>query len=779
MAHKGGAIDFSSEKDKLRNWETYLLEFDRYSTTLSANLTISATAVSGDDVTLFPNQGYLYNDGEIIQYSNKTGGAPGAFEVSVRGCFRTPAVSAASGAEIREPLDKYWGTKTGILPGDIEGISDDRAVMDMPEGIKGRVNPDEGKASISNINVSLLNKSDQVSSMVSMVPMKNRKATLWAGYENLHADDYEKEFVGLVKDWEPDSKLLKYKFSIGDLRRSYRTSLFTQIGKTKLNGGINNVVTTIPVNSTAAASAGDRKFTDPGSGYDIDTYLRINDEILGPVTAMSATGFTVNGRGVFGTIAAAHSDDDDVNEAIGIDSRNPITFLLQILTSTGASSNGDYDVLPVHCGFGINEDLIDVVTFETERDDWTGPYTIGFFLDETEGDGKAWIEKELLRLIGGYMISLRSGLISLRMYHRQALASSRQLDIDDIRQVVNYNPGHLQVLNQILTQYSKNPYNGVYRELWEQIDVDSISKHGSSPLLTVSFNGVHGEHSLFDSTLDGLNILADYTTRMLARYGNPPPEVTLRLSPKHRDLDTGDLVAVTHKLFPNSSPATGDNLTGIGVEIEEYEVIARKFNYAKENQYVEIDALRAIFAEGATEYLNYLYQQYLFNIYIIIKGIDPPFTTVNTGVCQYWDSNRFTLTANKIRLRALMSLSPGDPVNGTIRGTLKLTDGTYIYSDSTIAQSTLPNFPTQAWQTFEFTPGASEGKIMLWIGIHKASGINPGSTRWASFNWDLAGVPDLVADSHAATFNSNPASHAILTHYTTQDLCADVAEKLI
>jgi hypothetical protein len=756
-------IEFDREKDKLANWETYLLEFDRYSTTLSAALTDSATAVSGDDVSDFPNQGYLLNGSEIIKYDNKTGGAPGAFEVSVRGCFETTAASAACGAAIREPFDKYWGSKLDIIPGGLD-ISNERALLGMPEGVKASISPDEGKSDIGDIQIDLVNKNNLISKMFSTIPMKNRKATLWAGYENIPASSYEEEFVGLIKGWKPDSNLQNYTLKISDMRRTYRKGLFTQIGKTRLNGSLNNSATAISVNSTVAASAGDRKFTDPASGYDIKTYLQINDEIMGPVYAMSATGFSVTARGVFATIAASHSDEDDVTEIIVFDSRNPITMILQLMTSTGATgSNGTYDVLPSHCGFAIAQALVDVTTFESERDDWTSTYTIGFVIKETDDDGKSWMEKELLRMVGGYIIVDRHGILTLRMYHRQALADSLQVDSDDIVKIVSYNPGHNNIINQILTEYSKTPLNDKFRELWEDINADSISKHGAMPLLTTEFQGIHDEWSLFDPLLDGLNILADYTARMKGRYANPAPEVTVRLSTKHRDVNAGDIIAISHDDLPNLDPASGDVLTGLGVTLEEYEVLSRKMKYSEDDAYVELDILRAIFAEGQVQALNYIYQQYLYNLFAgMVLG----------GLAVYWDTNRFTLTSNKIRLRALLSRTSA--AIDSLRGVLECEDGTEIFSDANIDCNDISIFPSWSWHLVEFTPGASIGKVMKWVGLDRTNPVD-GTVNWRMNGWSPN--PDPNPDTWVIVYNRT--TFAIITSNTGADFTADVAEKLL
>jgi len=732
----------------------------------SCGITSSATAISGVDVSDFPNQGYIQIGDEIIMYTAKTGIAPGCFE-SVRGCFGTIAASSTSGAIIREPFDKYWGSKINIKTGGLD-ISNDRALLDMPKGIKGKIEPDEGRSSLDTLTFKLTNKNNIVSKMTSLVPMRDRMLTLWAGYENIPATAYEQEFVGLIKGWKPDGSLEKYEFSVGDLRRTYKKELFSQIGKARITnvGGINSSVTSLTVTSTDGASAGDRAFTDPADSYDIKTYLQIDDEIMGPVTSMSASSFTVTSRGVFGTQADSHSEDADISEAIVFDGRNPITMILQILTSTGsASANGPYDVLPAHCGFGVASGYIDFTTFENERDEWTEDYQVAFCIKDSEKNGKEWLEKELLRMVGGYIITLRNGILSLRMYHRQALADSTIVTADDIIKIAKYNPGHNNIINQTLVKFSPNPLDDKYRELWEDIDADSISKHGASPMVITEFKGLHGDWSLLDPTLDGLNILGDFTARMLGRYQNPAPEITLQVLNKHRNINTGDIVAIVHDALPDPNPASGNPLTGRGVNLEEYEVVARKLNYSQNNSYVEIDLLRAIYAEGQQQYYDYIYRQYL--------GNSGSYSANNIyGAAIQWVTNRPVVpSTNKIRLRCYVAKE--STLTGYARGCLVTTDYTVIYSDANIAVSSILTSPSYTWITFEFTPGAAAGKDILYLGFDLID-TNGRWCYWRSYDW--GSDDDLNPDTRMIQFN--PITWQVASFYPTYDRMADVAEKL-
>ena len=763
------AITFDGEKDKLQNWEVYLLEFERQETTLEADITAASTAVSAADVGDFPNQGYIRIGDEILYYGTKTGDTPGCFE-SVRGVFESVAASAASGDAVIEAFDKYWATKTNLISGGLD-LSNDRAILNFPKGLKATIEPDEGKSDIGGITISMVDSNKIASQLLSTIPMRNRMATLWAGYENLPASAFEKEFVGVVKSWNLTNKMRDYSLSIADLKRTYREGIFTQFGKCKNTALINAGVTTFNVTSTDAASAGDRKFTDPACGYDVKPYIHIEDEILGPVTSKTATSFTVTARGVFDTQAATHSASSDISECFCLDARNPITMLLQILTSTGATgSNGSYDVLPEHMGFGIDEDLIDVDTFETERDDWTSTYNLSFSLLEQVTGGKEWLESEILRVIGGYIITLRDGRLSLRMYHRQALADSQILTTDDIIGDPSWNPSLPSIINQLQVFYSKSPHDGTYREIYWEINADSISKHGASPMMDVAFDGVHGDWSLLDPLLDGSALVKDYASRILTRYADPAPTISLKLKHSHRQINVGDLIAVTHNDFPNLAPASGDPLTGRGVQLEEYEVVGRKTVYKDKESYIDVDAQRAIYAEGAAKYVDYFYRQYNYNYYFTMPH------NSQTGNAINWIANKRTLTANKIRIRALMSRNSG--ATEFVLGRLK-TDIGNIINSATVPVSQIAIYPNKSWHTFEFTIGAEVGEDIEWVGINRHPfGILLGLVYLHTlFYGYYPPIPDEYPDTQWLYYNSS--SGATITTSTDYDITADVSELLV
>ena len=73
---------------------------------------------------------------------------------------------------------------------------------------------------------------------------------------------------------------------------------------------------------------------------------------------------------------------------------NPINIMLQVLTSTGGGTNGDYDTLAAEDGLGIDEDYINVSGIEAVRDDWfPGPaHRFSFSIDQRI-QAKKWLEQ--------------------------------------------------------------------------------------------------------------------------------------------------------------------------------------------------------------------------------------------------------------------------------------------------------------------------------------------------------------------------------------------------
>ena len=98
-------------------------------------------------------------------------------------------------------------------------------------------------------------------------------------------------------------------------------------------------------------------------------------------------------------------------------SGNPINIMLQVLTSTGAGTNGDYDILAAANGLGIDEDFINISSIESVRDRWfPGPSVTMSFTINKRVQAKKWLETEIYKILNVYPTIDANGKFNIRPF---------------------------------------------------------------------------------------------------------------------------------------------------------------------------------------------------------------------------------------------------------------------------------------------------------------------------------------------------------------------------
>ena len=150
------------------------------------------------------------------------------------------------------------------------------------------------------------------------------------------------------------------------------------------------------------------KVTPNGGGSD-PFYLTYTGETATTLTGVGATA-------KFGTTAATAGNTSTV-EFVGYLYGSLAEIVAQVLTSTGAGTNGAYDVLPVDWGYGLVDredvDLRDLVVFARVLAP-ASPATnsIEVLIDSVPTDSRSWLEG-ILGAFGAWL-TVRQGLITLR-----------------------------------------------------------------------------------------------------------------------------------------------------------------------------------------------------------------------------------------------------------------------------------------------------------------------------------------------------------------------------
>jgi len=313
-----------------------------------------------------------------------------------------------------------------------------------------------------------------------------------------------------------------------------------------------STILTVPITVTGAANVtvGDTTILPlvPNHYYGTGGYIKINDEIM-RYTAIAGSVLTVpaTGRGLFGTVAATHTQSDPVNEIIVLRG-NPVALALQLMSSTGAGTNGIWDVYPAHWGCGMDA-VEDINTSEWES---VGQFLTGFdtpaasdglqfeFVIDNSIGAKSFIESEILRFIGAFGFVHGDGRYGVRAYSDLANAdknaADRTLTIDDVVKWSALKYDYTQIVNEIKLTYDKFPkYGGKYIRQAYFVDALSKTKWGSAKSLKFAVEGLVPASQYAD-------VIYQRNHLWMSRFSRPPMRINITTLPKHFDLEIGDVI---------------------------------------------------------------------------------------------------------------------------------------------------------------------------------------------------------------------------------------------
>jgi hypothetical protein len=199
--------------------------------------------------------------------------------------------------------------------------------------IKQTLNVDKGtNESISSMKIALIDKSYKATRLISpglvVEDILGRKCKVWIGFDGTFwKEDYIIIFRGQINQVENKAGLVTLSLEATDAKKS--ASIFPKIS-TKLNGAINNAVTTITVDSTTDFLM---PYTGPNGSIDtsIKHYIRIDDEIIRYQTSTGTT-FATCTRGALNTTAVSHADDASVESFYTVEG-NVVDLALKMMMS--------------------------------------------------------------------------------------------------------------------------------------------------------------------------------------------------------------------------------------------------------------------------------------------------------------------------------------------------------------------------------------------------------------------------------------------------------------
>ena len=276
---------------------------------------------------------------------------------------------------------------------------------------------------------------------------------------------------------------------------------------------------------------------DDISGFPSAGFFRLDSEIISYTSKNDGTKtFSGCARGEFGTIAAAHDDNDDLVLAETV-SGNPIDILLKILTS--GSGTGSYDTLVD--GLGIGTQLIDVADMEALRDELFSGVTFSLALYNIDNALK-YIEEQLLAPCNLRLtFSANSLLTVVKLDTAEFIESIDVLDHDNIVDSPNMVIDDTKIVNKISISWDYNEGTGKYNNVSTYQDDDSIDDYGKSiSPLNFSFKGVTDQE-----------FVDDFANGLLLRLSTPKPEVEVKAFISKGLLNVGDKGRLETILLPN------------------------------------------------------------------------------------------------------------------------------------------------------------------------------------------------------------------------------------
>ena len=215
--------------------------------------------------------------------------------------------------------------------------------------------------------------------------------------------------------------------------RPYAELDASNLPQTRLFHNIAGTETTIASNYSAGASSLVLTSSANFSTVDGTGIARFVDNdgntVYGTFTGVSGATLTGFSGGALGTSDADAASGNAAISSVYLND-HPLLIALKLLCSTGAASNGPYDVYPTQAGFSIDQSWIDLERFRTVKREiltpGSGSYSWKFAVDDPVPDGLLWLSSLLSE--SGAGLCIRQGQIAA--WAAQTLASYQWSDFD-------------------------------------------------------------------------------------------------------------------------------------------------------------------------------------------------------------------------------------------------------------------------------------------------------------------------------------------------------------
>lgn len=329
------------------------------------------------------------------------------------------------------------------------------------------------------------------------------------------------------------------KLSHSDL--SYNFSASDSIDR--MNRDFFDIATTLQadiLNNTTTFQLGDvSNLPDSGVGFLGGEFISwtSRDEVLNQISGIT--------RGELGTTPAEHEFGTAFFNVVEVE-ENPLTALLQFMTSTGTGTNGAYDVLDD--GLSIDESLIDISEIEAIRDEFFSLQTFNFKMFDT-GNALKFFEAEILGATNTRFIVNENQKISLALLDQSSFDEGSDNPIGDntITKFPKWDVNVKNIISKIEIQYDWNDSTEKYEQL-------KIFETGLDETETVIVEKpLKLKYKAIRESLGGNAIVQEIGQRYLARFETPTPEIGIKTHIDKSLLNVGDKVLLTSSQIPNAS----------------------------------------------------------------------------------------------------------------------------------------------------------------------------------------------------------------------------------
>lgn len=381
-----------------------------------------------------------------------------------------------------------------------------------PVFAKRSVTPLEGKSSIGTVEVEILNYNHYVEDLLASAQLMQRSCTLhflWAG-DPWAAALAQPRFVGQITEIIRNGSGTSYTLTLSDAVSLLDKTIFDP-----------------PSIAAEPFTTAEKTFPDP---------LMLPDgvpSLFPPTCVLTQVQETADGLPRYDTVTV---------------SGHPVNIALGILNSGSGDGlppgeTNNYDLFPAYCGLAIPRDQIDLTSWERVRDETWSLVQMSFTLNAQE-NAKQFIEEEICRVLGGYLVITGEGKIGIHCYETPIELEALQVHSDD---------------NIVGIPVWSGNYGSYISHFATEIDHDGFTYITQNPVRVSAewLSGIYqvpNTHQVASRGLqtalgaqDTLNVIAG---QLFYRYGSPLASVTWSAFFDTNVAEPGDIIKLTSITYP-------------------------------------------------------------------------------------------------------------------------------------------------------------------------------------------------------------------------------------